>query len=137
MLAPVTEADFGEEELIALNLEAGAPLSGTSSPSSRARPDGVTGYRPSGTLTVALDRDEAELLRRLHEFQRSLGLDARVAHRAGVPARSSRVSPRASSAASARRATTRSPRARSRRRWSSASSAPAASCAASAPVAAL
>jgi glycine oxidase len=33
------------------------------------------GYRPSGTLAVALDRDDAEIFGRLYEFQRSLDLD--------------------------------------------------------------
>ena len=75
MLAPVSEATFGEESLLALNLEAarGYPRfveeleqeAGT-----------ATEYKPSGTLAVALDRDNAELLRRFHEFQLSLGLDA-------------------------------------------------------------
>jgi glycine oxidase len=71
MLAPVTEAEFGEEELLRLNLEAqrrwpefaeelGAPLH----------------LRREGALVVAVDRDDAEALRRLHEFQRSRGLDA-------------------------------------------------------------
>jgi glycine oxidase len=35
-----------------------------------------SGYRASGALVVAVDRDDAEELRRLHSFQRSLGLDA-------------------------------------------------------------
>jgi glycine oxidase len=75
MLAPVTEATYGEERLLTLNLEA-----------ARRYPDFVgeleqetgaaIGYRACGTLTVALDRDEAELLKRLHEFHVSLGLDA-------------------------------------------------------------
>jgi len=75
MLAPVTEAAFGEEELLALNLE-----------SARRYRDFVaeleqetaieTGYRPSGTLAVATDRDQTALLRQLYRFQRSLGLDA-------------------------------------------------------------
>jgi glycine oxidase len=75
MLAPVTEAGFGEEQLLALNLE-----------SARRYRDFVeeleqetaidTGYRPCGTLAIATDRDEAELLRQLHRFQRSLGLEA-------------------------------------------------------------
>ena len=75
MLAPVSETSFGEELQVALNLEA-----------ARCYPDfvaelesetgKVTGYRPSGTLAVALDRDHAESLRQLHEFQLSLDLDA-------------------------------------------------------------
>jgi glycine oxidase len=35
-----------------------------------------TGYRDSGALVVAADRDDAEALHRLHDFQRSLGLAA-------------------------------------------------------------
>ena len=47
-----------------------------SSPSCKARAGIDCGYRESGTLTVAVDRDEDEALRRLHGYQRSLGLDA-------------------------------------------------------------
>ncbi len=75
MLAPVTEATFGERELLSLSLEA-----------ARCYPQFVaeleqstgveTGFRPSGTLAVALDRDQAEEMRRLHEFQRSLALES-------------------------------------------------------------
>jgi glycine oxidase len=35
-----------------------------------------TGYRDSGALIVAADRDDAEALRRLHEYQVELGLEA-------------------------------------------------------------
>jgi glycine oxidase len=75
MLAPVSEASFGEEDLLALNLEA-----------ARRYPDFVseledeagaeTGYRSCGTLAVALDRDQAEVLRRLHDFHLSHGLES-------------------------------------------------------------
>jgi glycine oxidase len=75
MLAPVTEADFGEEALIALNLAGlrrwpgfAAELQDTS---------GIDiAYRETGTLTVAVDRDEEEILRRMHAYQCALGLDA-------------------------------------------------------------
>jgi glycine oxidase len=76
MLAPVTEATFGEEDLLELNLEA-----------ARAYPSFVaelesetevaTGYRSSETLAVAVDRDQAELLEQLYRFQVSLELDVR------------------------------------------------------------
>jgi glycine oxidase len=75
MLAPLGEASWGEERLLDLNLE-----------SARLYPDfaaeleeasGATvGYRRCGALHVALDRDEAEELRRRHELHVSLGLDA-------------------------------------------------------------
>jgi glycine oxidase len=75
MLAPVGELAFGEPELLKLTLAAAAlypefvaeveAASGTS-----------TGYGACGALHVALDRDEAAELRRVHELQRSLGLGA-------------------------------------------------------------
>jgi glycine oxidase len=76
MLAPVTEADFGEEELLELNLASARryPAFVAELEAAGGHP---TGYRASGALTVAVDRDQAEELARLHELQRSLGLDAR------------------------------------------------------------
>jgi glycine oxidase len=75
MLAPVGELAFGEPELLKLTLAA-----------ARLYPDFVaeleqasgvsTEYRPDGALHIALDRDEAAELRRVHELQRSLGLGA-------------------------------------------------------------
>ena len=75
MLAPVTEADFGEDDLIALNVAAarGWPAFARELES---RSGLATGYRTTGTLTVAVDRDEAELLHRLHDLQRELALEA-------------------------------------------------------------
>ncbi|MCB0861822.1 MAG: glycine oxidase ThiO [Solirubrobacterales bacterium] len=74
MLAPIGELDFGEPELLELNLR-----------SRRLYPDFVatleaatgldTGYRHTGALHVALDRDEAGELRRIMELQHSYGLD--------------------------------------------------------------
>lgn len=73
MLAPITEAAFGEERLLELNRESArlypeflAELSEASDRDLRST--------ASGTLFVALDRDQAESLRRLFDFQRSLGL---------------------------------------------------------------
>ena len=74
MLAPVTEAEFGEEALLRLNL-AGAELWSAFAAELAERSGVDTGYRASGALVVAADRDDAEELRRLHAFQRSLGLD--------------------------------------------------------------
>ena len=75
MLAPVTEADFGEEELLTLNLESRELWPGFAAELEEltALP---TGYADTGALVVAADRDDAEELRRLHEFQRTLGLQA-------------------------------------------------------------
>ncbi len=73
MLAPVTEADFGEDELLRLNLESAALWPAFASELEQATGIDV-GFEPCGALVVAVDRDDAEELRRLHELQRSLGL---------------------------------------------------------------
>jgi glycine oxidase len=74
MLAPVTEVRYGEESLLALNLE-----------SSRRYPEFVaeledasgtsTGYRRCGTVMVARDTDENTALEELYRFQKELGMD--------------------------------------------------------------
>jgi glycine oxidase len=75
MLAPVTEATFGESALLALNL-----ASARRWPDFLAELAAETGHdltpASRGTLAVAADRDQLEALRRLHAFQRSLGLEA-------------------------------------------------------------
>src|SRR5918995_2944649 len=73
MLAPVTEADFGEEALLRVNL-AGRERWPAFAAELEERTGLSTGYRESGALVVAADRDDAEALRRLHEFQLRLGL---------------------------------------------------------------
>jgi glycine oxidase len=75
MLAPVTETDFGEDELLRLNLESAAlwPAFAAELEEASGMP---VGYVAGGALVVAVDRDDAEELRRLHELQRSLGLDS-------------------------------------------------------------
>src|SRR4051794_41272767 len=73
MLAPVTEADFGEDELLALNLESAAIWPAFAAELEEATGMAV-GYRRDGAFVVAVDRDDAEALRRLHELQRRLGL---------------------------------------------------------------
>jgi glycine oxidase len=75
MLAPVTEAEFGEEELLRLNLESAAMWPGFAA-ELEERTGMPTGYAQTGALVVAADRDDAEELHRLHGLQRSLGLDA-------------------------------------------------------------
>jgi glycine oxidase len=76
MLAPVTEAEFGEQALLRLNLAGASMWPGFAAElSERSGLD--TGYRASGALVAAADRDDAEELRRLFAFQQSLGLDVR------------------------------------------------------------
>jgi glycine oxidase len=73
MLAPVTEMDFGEEAPLRLNMLARERWAAFAAELEKAT--GLpTGYRDSGALVVAADRDDAEALRRLHELHRSLGL---------------------------------------------------------------
>lgn len=76
MLAPVTEADFGEDELLSLNLASRAKWGVFASELASAAGGADPGYVDSGALVVAADRDDAEELRRLHAYQRELGLDA-------------------------------------------------------------
>src|SRR5829696_7012062 len=75
MLAPVVEADFGEERLVRVTLAARERWPAFAA-ELEERTGLPTGYRDSGALVVAADRDDAEALRRLHEFQLSLGLEA-------------------------------------------------------------
>jgi glycine oxidase len=75
MLAPVGEASWGEETLLDLNL-ASASLYPEFVAELEQRSGRAVGYRRCGALHVALDRDEAEELRRRYELQASLGLEA-------------------------------------------------------------
>jgi glycine oxidase len=75
MLAPVGELAFGEPELLKLTLAA-AELYPDFVAEVEAASGIATGYLRHGALHLALDRDEAAELRRVHELQRSLGLGA-------------------------------------------------------------
>jgi glycine oxidase len=75
MLAPVGELTFGEPELLELTLEA-ARLYPEFVAEIEAASGMSAGYERLGALHVALDRDEAAQLRRVHDLQRSLELDA-------------------------------------------------------------
>jgi glycine oxidase len=74
MLAPDAEIGFEELELYELNRESLRRW-----PAFAARVEAASGidvdYRDEGTLIVADDRDSAEALRRLYEFQEEQGLD--------------------------------------------------------------
>ena len=73
MLAPVAEANFGEDALLDLSLRAAASFPAFCAELEEAS-GSDPGLRASGTLVVARDRDEAEALDRLLAFRQRLGL---------------------------------------------------------------
>jgi glycine oxidase len=73
MLAPVTEAEFGEQALLDLGLRAAAGFPDFCAELEQAS-GRDPGLRRTGTLVVARDRDEAEELEQLLEYRRKLGL---------------------------------------------------------------
>ncbi len=75
MLAPIGELAFGEPELLKMTVAAAARYPDFVAELEAAAEIG-TGYARHGALHVALDRDEAAELRRVHDLQRSLGLGA-------------------------------------------------------------
>jgi glycine oxidase len=106
MLAPVGELAFGEPELLEMTL-ASAQLYPQFVAELEAETGETTGYASQGAIHIALDRDEAAELRRVHDLQRSLGLEA---DRRAAAASWSRASLPLSTAAStppARRRSTR------------------------------
>jgi glycine oxidase len=75
MLAPVGELTFGERALLEMTL-ASAALYPEFVAAVEAAGGVEAGYERRGALHVALDRDEAAELRRRHDLQRELGLEA-------------------------------------------------------------
>ena len=75
MLAPVGELTFGEPELLELTLAAARIYPAFVAELEEASGSGAK-YEQLGALHVALDRDEAAQLRRVHDLQRSLELEA-------------------------------------------------------------
>src|SRR3954453_7512480 len=75
MLAPVGELTFGEPELLEATLAA-ARLYPEFVAELEAASGEPTRYEQLGALHVALDRDEGAQLRRVHDLQRSLELEA-------------------------------------------------------------
>jgi len=75
MLAPIGELTFGEPELLQMTLAA-AELYPDFVAELESATGVATGFRQTGALHVALDRDEAAELRRVHDLQRTLGLEA-------------------------------------------------------------
>ncbi len=75
MLAPVGELAFGESELLEMTLASSRLYPGFVAELEAASGE-PTGYARQGALHIALDRDEAAELRRVHDLQRSRGLEA-------------------------------------------------------------
>jgi glycine oxidase len=113
MLAPITEATFGEDALLRLNLASAAAYPAFLRDLTAATGRSLQSGAP-GTLFVALDRDQLEALERLYDFQRGLGLAVEwlrgsrcrelepalhPAVRAGIGAVEKEVDPRALTAA--------------------------------------
>lgn len=75
MLAPVTELHYGEQKLLRLSLTSARryPSFVAELEEDSGRP---AGYRPCGTLAIALDADDRSVLADLREFQASLNLSA-------------------------------------------------------------
>jgi glycine oxidase len=75
MLAPIGELAFGEPELLRMTISA-AEIYPDFVAKLEAASELGSGYARHGALHIALDRDEAAELRRVHDLQRSLGLGA-------------------------------------------------------------
>ncbi|MEW2132822.1 glycine oxidase ThiO [Streptomyces sp. NPDC005435] len=75
MLAAVTELHYGEEALLALNLESARRYPDFAAELTEATGLGL-GYRRCGTLAVALDADDRAHLRELHALQLRSGLES-------------------------------------------------------------
>ncbi|QHA04171.1 glycine oxidase ThiO [Streptomyces broussonetiae] len=75
MLAAVTELHYGEETLLALNLESARRYPGFAAEVTELTGHDL-GYRRCGTLQVALDADDRAHLRELHALQERCGLES-------------------------------------------------------------
>lgn len=73
MLAPITEAHFGEEALTALNLESARRWPAFAAEVEEASGTSVA-YRTEGTLAVAFDDDALAMLTELRAYHERLGL---------------------------------------------------------------
>ncbi|HWD24063.1 MAG TPA: FAD-dependent oxidoreductase, partial [Acidimicrobiales bacterium] len=77
MLAPVTEAAYGEEELVALALRSAQAWEGFAAELEEEA--GLpTGYRRSGTLLVGADSSDRSHLEELYGFHKVLGLPSEL-----------------------------------------------------------
>lgn len=73
MLAPITEAHYGEERLLALNLDSAGRYPAFVAELEQASGRDV-GYSTTGTLAVAADSGDRAVLADLHAYQNRLGL---------------------------------------------------------------
>ncbi|PZF84514.1 glycine oxidase ThiO [Jiangella anatolica] len=74
MLADVTEAEFGEDHLTALNVASAREWPAFAAELSSAAGGADLAFRRTGTLTVAYDSGDRQQLRRLLTLRRGLGL---------------------------------------------------------------
>jgi glycine oxidase len=93
MLAPVSEAYFGEEELTALQVESLRRWPDFAAEVAAAGGHDV-GYRTEGTLTVALTDDDLRVADRLRGHQERLGLPTERLTGSALRLREQRLSPR-------------------------------------------
>jgi glycine oxidase len=98
MLAPVTEADFGEDDALRLHLAAAAAWPGFAVDLCAATGADV-GLRTSGTLTLAYDGDDLALLRRVLALHTAHGLASRELTVADARRREPYLGPRVAGAA--------------------------------------
>ena len=77
MLAPVTEAAYGEEDLLSLNLASARMMPKFLKDLAAATGD-VIETHSDATLFLSIDRDQKEALSRLHAFQQRLRLETRM-----------------------------------------------------------
>lgn len=97
MLAPVTEAGFGEQHILRLNIESARRWPGFAT--ELAKISGIELWDgPASTLHVALDRDEVEALGRLFDYQIELGLQVRWLRRSELRDREPALHPAAQAA---------------------------------------
>ena len=94
MLAPVSEVHYGEEALLELNLASARQWPAFAAELAGAVGHGV-GYRPCGTLVVAVDDGDRAWAEELVRYPARARPRRDVAHRGARPASSSRASPRA------------------------------------------
>ena len=98
MLAPVSETEFGEDEVLAINLASARAWPGFAAELERASGLDVA-FARTGSLQVAFDADDARELDRVVALQRSQGLDVTTLDAAGARRAEPLLGPRVSAAA--------------------------------------